>query len=331
MTAANATFIGNGAAANDRSDEATLATMRNPSHLDYPAFLVNAPFSLSADVPNNVWMEEIPEVDRKIDRHHAMVQFLEVFSVLSAGALVYVLPTPRTTGLQDLVYTANLGIVPTHLEDVNDVVVSNFTSEPRRAETPVGVAFFESMGYRTTVCPWRFEGEADLKHLRGNVYVGGYGMRSQREAYDWFEREYDMNVIKLEMTIPYLYHLDCSLFPITEDATIVYAEAYRPEEIAELEKHTHVIDVSKKSAYAGICNSVRSGKTIINSSCLHNLKIGTDAYDEEKFKIYELEKIAGSQGFELVLVNVDEYFKSGALLSCMVMHLNRSSYRIALM
>lgn len=189
MTAVNAALTRNGAESNDEPGQVAPVTTKNPSQLDYPAFLVNAPFSLSADVPNNVWMEEIPEVDRKIDRHRAMVQFLEVFSVLSAGALVYVLPTPRTTGLQDLVYTANLGIVPTHLPDVNDVVVSNFTSEPRRAETPVGVAFFESMGYRTTVCPWRFEGEADLKHLRDNIYVGGYGIRSQREAYDWFERE----------------------------------------------------------------------------------------------------------------------------------------------
>lgn len=303
----------------------------NPTQLDYPAFLVNAPFSLSTNQPNNVWMEQLSEADRAIDHARAMRQFLEVFSVLSASALVYVLPTPKTTGLQDLVYTANLGIVPTHLPDCQQVIISNFTSEPRQGETEVGVAYFQSMGYQATVCPFKFEGEADLKHLRGNVYAGGYGIRSQNEAYDWFEHEYDMKVVRVELTDDHLYHLDCGLFPITEYSTLVYTETYHPGDIANLEKHTEVIPVSQRAAYAGICNSVRVDKIILNSSCLHDLKAGTDEYEEEKTKIDELEKIAANQGFELVLVNINEFFKSGALLSCMVMHLNRNSYSVALM
>ncbi|MEV6394063.1 arginine deiminase-related protein [Streptomyces sp. NPDC051907] len=310
---------------------APTSEIANPSHLEYPAFLVNAPFSLSAEVPNNVWMEELAEDDREINRSRAMVQFLEVFSVLSAGALVYVLPTPRTTGLQDLVYVANLGIVPTHLPNVRDVIISNFTSEPRRGETQVGVDFFRQMGYEPKVSPFKFEGEADLKHLHDNVYIGGYGQRSQREAYEWMEREYDMRVVKVEMADPHLYHLDCSVFPITEHATLVHTAAYSKSDLAEMEKHTEVIDVPEAAAYSGICNSVRSGKTIVNSSCLADLKAGTDAYQEEKAKLDTLERIAGQQGFEVVLVNIDEYFKSGALLSCMVMHLNRFSYGLALM
>ncbi|MGW6455346.1 dimethylarginine dimethylaminohydrolase family protein [Streptomyces sp. NPDC055078] len=323
--------VTNDRARTDSASSGAAEPPQNPSHLDYPAFVVNAPFSLSSEVPNNVWMEELSESDREIDRGRAMVQFLELFSVLSAGALVYVLPTPRTTGLQDLVYTANLGIVPTHLPGVRDVVVSNFTSEPRRGETPVGVDYFTGMGYKATVCPHRFEGEADLKHLHDNVYVGGHGQRSERAAYEWFEREYDAQVVKLEMNNPHLYHLDCSVFPITESSTLVYTDAYSHAELAELEKHTEIIPVSEEASFSGICNSVRSGKTIINSSCLHDLKAGTDAYTEEKTKLDELERIVSQQGFELVLVNIDEYFKSGALLSCMVMHLNRFSYSLALM
>jgi len=70
---------------------------------------------------------------------------------------VYVLPTPRIEGLQDLVFTANLGIVLIHL-DPAPVVVSNFTSEPRRGEPEVGEPFFESMGYPVHFSPHRFEG-----------------------------------------------------------------------------------------------------------------------------------------------------------------------------
>ena len=43
-----------------------------------------------------------------------------------------------------------------------------------------------------------------------------------------------------------------------------------------------------------------------------------------------LEDIAVKYGFEVSYFNLSEYFKSGALLSCMVMHLNRQSYQLTL-
>ena len=118
---------------------------RNPTELERPAFLLNAPFSYSTEVANNVWMEELPEDQRAPDPRKAMTQFLELYHFLSGEGLVYVLPTPTVDGLQDLVFTANLGIVLTHRDDT-PVVVSNFASEPRRGETEVGVRFFESFG-----------------------------------------------------------------------------------------------------------------------------------------------------------------------------------------
>jgi len=35
-------------------------------------------------------------------------------------------------------------------------------------------------------------------------------------------------------------------------------------------------------------------------------------------------------GFDLSFFNLSEYHKSGALLSCMLLHLNRQSYEFAL-
>lgn len=303
----------------------------NPTQLDHPAFLMNAPFSLSTEIANNIWMEELSESARKVDASQAMSQFLQVYAGLGAAALVYVLPTPRTVGLQDLVYTANLGIVPTHLAACSDVVISNFTSGPRRAETPVGVDFFESMGYRATVCPFRFEGEADLKNLHGNVYAGGYGIRTERAAHAWLEHNFDMRIVPLQMSDPRLYHLDCSIFPLTTEYTLVQTDGFQRHELEALSRYTQIIDVSASSARVGICNSVRCGKLIFNSSCIHDLRMGTSEYDEEKAKIDDLEKIAVMHGFELVLINTSEFQKSGAMLSCMVMHLNRNSYRIPLM
>lgn len=308
----------------------TVYRPRNPTQLECPAFLVNAPFSYSTEAANNVWMEELDPDERVPDIRRAMAQFLELFHFLSGDALVYVLPTPRIDGLQDLVFTANLGIVLTHL-DPAPVVVSNFTSEPRRGETEVGVRFFELLGYETHVAPHKFEGEAELKHLHDNVYAGGYGQRSEPETYAWMERTFGMDIVKVAETDPYLYHVDCTIFPLTTEDTLVCTEMFERGEVAELEKRTNIIDVSYDDCYAGICNSVRCGNIIINSSHIHELKAGTEDYQLELRKNHKLEDIAARRALEVNYFNLSEYHKGGALLSCMVMHLNRYSYEFRLM
>jgi len=308
----------------------TLSPWRNPTQLDHPSFLLCFPFSFSTEVPNNPWMKDLDKERRRPDFKRSAVQFLELYRYLSSEALVYVLPTPRDAHLQDLVYAANLGVVLTHLDDKNTVVISNFTSEPRRGETRVGVDFFRQMGYEVSVPPTKFEGEAELKHLFGNVYVGGYGIRSEEETYAWMEKSFGMQVVKLRLTDPYLYHLDCLIFPITKENTLVCTELLEPEEVLELEKVTNIIDVSAEEAYSGICNSVRLPKVVLNSSHLHELKKGSEDYQHELQKNRKLEDIAANLALEVCFFNLSEYHKSGALLSCMVMHLNRRAYEIAL-
>ncbi len=302
----------------------------NPTQLERPSFLLNFPFSYSTDVANNVWMQDLPLEKREPNFKRAAIQFLELYRCLSAEALVYLLPTPRGVDLQDLVFTANLGIVLEHLPDRNTVVISNFSSEPRRNETEVGVRFFRDMGYEVFVPSTKFEGEAELKHLYDNVYIGGYGTRSERETYDWMERTFGMRIIRVRLVDPYLYHLDCLIFPITRESTLVCTELLDESEVAEIESATSIISVSADDCYSGICNSVRLPKTVLNSSHIHELKAGTEDYTRERQKNCTLEEIASNLALEVSYFNLSEYHKSGALLSCMVMHLNRHPYRIAL-
>ncbi len=302
---------------------------RTPSELQRPAFLLNFPFSYTTEVANNAWMTDIAEAERRPDTKRAMTQFLSAYSFLASEGLVYLLPTPRVEGLQDLVFTANLGIVLEHL-DPSPVVVANFTSEPRRGESGVGLPFFASMGYEVHFAPHRFEGEADLKHLHDNVYLGGYGLRSERESYEWMEREFDMEIVKLREIDPYLYHLDCTIFPLTREDTLVCTEMFEPEEVAELERHTNVVDVGVDECYSGICNSVRLSNTILNGSSLHGLTAGSEDYNYEVKKNRRLEDIAVEHAMEVSYFDLGEYMKGGALLSCMVMHLNRYSYAFRL-
>jgi arginine dihydrolase len=313
-----------------RSPRRAVSPWLNPTQLERPSFLLNFPFSLSTGVANNAWMEELPLEQREPDYKRATLQFLELYRFLCAEALVYLLPTPRGAELQDLVYTANLGIVLDHLASRNTAVISNFASPPRRGETAVGVKFFQDMGYEVHVAPAKFEGEAELKHLHDNVYAGGYGIHSERETYDWMRRRFDMHIVPVRLADPYLYHLDCVVFPITAADTLVCTELIDKHEIAELEKVTNVIAVSADDCYSGICNCVRLTKTILNASNIHDLKAGTDDYRAEVHKNQRLEDIAANLALEICYFNLSEYHKSGALLSCMVMHLNRHSYKFAL-
>jgi len=317
-------------AARTRFDRLPLSRL-NPTRMNKPAYLMNVPFSYSADLANNAWMVDMKDEDRKVDTHKAIRQFLELYHFIAADTLVYLLPTPGNGGLQDLVFTANIGFVPEHLSEGNTVILSNFLCESRVNEVPVGVEFFRVMGYDVHVSPHKFEGEAELKHLHDNVYIGGYGIRSERATYDWMEREFDMKVIKVEEVDEYLYHLDTTVFPLTTESTLVCTELYDKKELAQIEKETEIIDVSADEAYSGICNSVRLFNTILNASHIHDLKAGTDDYKLEKAKNRKLEDLAIEHGFELSFFNLSEYLKGGALLSCMVMHLNRRSYEFRLL
>ena len=311
--------------------EPVLLENNTPGTLTRPAYVMNAPFSYSTNTPNNPWMEELPVEKRGVDRRRAMVQFLQLYRYLSSDSVVFLVPTPRGCALQDLVFTANLGVVLEHVPGRDVAVISNFTSEPRRGETNVGLGFFAAMGYQTIVSPHRFEGDADLKHLRDNVYVGGYGIRSERETYEWMERAFDMRVIKVGLTDPYLYHLDCSVFPITREDTLVCTELFEKDEVAEIARHTNVIDVSLDASLSGVCNSVRLYNSVLNASNIHDLKAGTEDYAHEIAKNRCLEDIAARLALDVSFFNLSEFLKGGALLSCLVMHLNRTSYDVSLL
>jgi N-dimethylarginine dimethylaminohydrolase len=310
--------------------EAVAPRVLNPTQLSKPSFLLSVPFSYSTAVANNAWMRDISDEERAPDFKKAMRQFLELYHFIASEGLVYLVPSPGDCELQDLVFTANLGCVLEHLPGRNTVVLSNFTSEPRVGEAAVGKSFFEALGYHVVQPPHKFEGEAELKHLYDNVYVGGYGIRSELEAFEWMEEHLDMKIIMVEEVEPYLYHLDCSIFPLTRDETLVCTELYADEEVAVLEQHTNIIDVSVDDCFSGICNSARLSNTIMNGSHIHDLKAGTDEYREEIRKNRRLEDIAVERGFEVNYFNLSEYLKGGALLSCMVMHLNRHSYDFTL-
>ena len=145
------------------------------------------------------------------------------------------------------------------------------------------------------------------------------------------EEQYGMDILKLEMVDEYLYHLDCSIFALNNNQTLVCTELFEEEELIEMEKYTEIIDIDIDDAFCGLANSVRMGNMIMCASNIAELKKSHEYYAGEVHKIKTLEKICGDAGMEPVIFNLSEYMKSGAMLSCMMMHLNRVDHNRTLL
>ncbi len=298
--------------------------IETPSQLQIQSYLMNFPHTLSTEVPNNIWMQEADPKDLVVNKPRAYRQWFDLYTFLAGSSLVYLLPNSQP--LQDITYVANLGIHLPHIKDKNIVLLSNFTSSPRVGEELVGKRFFEELGYETYICPHKWEGEADLKYIRDNVYIGGYGIRSHYDSYDWMAENFNMEIIDVEMVDEYLYHLDCTIFPLTTHDLLMCTEMYDPSEIARIERYINIIDVNIDDAMGGITNSIRMGNLILCGSNISELKAHDKDYKYEKDKINNLEKICAELGQEVIIINLSEFLKSGACLSCLTFHMNRVDF-----
>lgn len=290
------------------------------SQLKSPSYAMCFPFNLDTKNPNNIWMKEMTSDELKINKNKAYRQFFDLYNFLAGSGCVTLIP--NIEGLQDQVYTANVGCYLPHIKDRNVILLSNFTSSPRVGEEIPADLHFKALGYETFKSPYKWEGEADLKYLKDNIYICGYGQRTELATHKWMKDNFDMNIISVEMVDEYLYHLDCSIFPLSQNKTMICTELFAPEELKEIEKYSELVDVDSDAAYSGICNSVRMGNTILCASNINELKAKDENYLVEKHKIATLEHICAKEGMEPILFNLSEYMKSGAMLSCCVMQLN---------
>lgn len=281
-----------------------------------PVFLMNPPLTLETNIPNNRTMSLLSEEERKVDFDRAMDQWLALYRKLSNRSLVYLLPSSKP--LQDLTFVSNIGVILNHLE--NPVaVVSNFRAEGRQGESVVGKNFFNELGYDVHRPDSYFEGEADFKHLSGNVYFGGYGLRSSVKSHHWMMNEFGAEVISIKLDDPHLFHLDCALFVIDEESILLCTTICEKETIKSIEKHCRIIDVPIDLAYRGATNSVRLGSSILTESRVEQLNKGEQHYLVEKKKRAFMEKIAVEKELDISFFDLNEFHKSGAMLSCLVM------------
>jgi N-dimethylarginine dimethylaminohydrolase len=273
-------------------------------------------------------MTEMSDEDRKLNMDKAYRQWGDLYHFIAGVATVHLLPSGGD--YQDQIYVANLGIVLPHLKQPT-IVLSKYKSEPRQGEEDIGKDFFKIWNkyhknkYDIDMAPFFWEGEAETKFLHDNIYAGGYGQRTDRKIYKWFEDNFDMKVIQVEMTDDKLYHFDCMFFPLTKEKSIVCTEIMKPEEIKALEKVTEIIPITNEEAHDGITNCVRVRNMVLMASDLMALKETSKEYKHERATVERLQEICVDEGLCPVVFNMSELEKSGAALSCTCLHLNHES------
>jgi N-dimethylarginine dimethylaminohydrolase len=279
--------------------------MKTPTDWHGPVFLMNFPLSVSNNCPNNVIM--IPEVQGEYDKTKAASQWLNLYRKITERALVYVLP--GHSDLQDLPFVANLGCYLPHVSRPT-ILLASFSSIPRRGEEVIGSKFFNSFDYLVEQPPYRWEGEADLKWVRENIYIGGIGSRSDIKAYEWMSEQYEMEVVHIELTDPKMYHVDGVYFQLTDTKALVNVSVLKPRDVKKLERLVEIVEIPKVYANEGWTNCIR-----INDSILH----GPSA------PIVTFGTLLAKHDFELEVFDLTEFDKSGADLSCLCMHLNHKN------
>jgi N-dimethylarginine dimethylaminohydrolase len=129
-----------------------------------------------------------------------------------------------------------------------------------------------------------------------------------------------MDIVPFRITDPYLYHLDCCFLRITDEAVLVCTSVAGRRSLRALEQRCEIIDVSLQHARAGLTSCLLLPGEILCDSDIVELGKTSEFYSVEKSKIERLETICSRFGRTLHVFCMSEFYKSGAQLSCLMMH-----------
>jgi N-dimethylarginine dimethylaminohydrolase len=243
----------------------------------------------------NPWMSRSRQSDRQI----AQEQWRKLYRLLEdVLGLEIALVEPRP-GLPDMVFTANAGWVCKE-----KFIASNFRYEVRRGETPHFVNWFEVRGYEIVHLPDEkfFEGEGDLL-MCGDLLFAGYHIRSDILSHQKVAEVIEHEILSLELTNDWFYHLDTSFCPLAPGQALYYPAAFDAYALKVLENHIEtLIPVVEEEARQFACNAiVVDNSVVMNDGCP---------------KIRDQLK---SLGYSVLETSLSEFIKAGGSAKCLVL------------
>jgi N-dimethylarginine dimethylaminohydrolase len=228
------------------------------------------------------------------------------------GILEAVLEINGVKGLEDMVFTANQSF-PWELDGKKVVVMSRMRHDSREREVPYFREFYKKLGYQLLELKSNvhFEGMGDLiPHYGKNLLWGGYGHRTDAEAYKEISELLKVPVVLLKLEDPRFYHLDTCFIPVDENTALLTPAAFKPEDLKGFKKlFKNIIEIPDEEANkyfalnAHLVNDRKSKKKVAV------IQKGTTVMKKELNKL----------GFEVTEIDTSEYIKSGGSCFCMKM------------
>lgn len=243
----------------------------------------------------NPWMN----IKNQVNKFSALKQWRDLYKIYSErlGRKINLVSAqkgiPEMTFLGDSVFIYK-----------NKVISSNFVYRKRQKEEEYITNWFSKRNYRIKRLPENifFEGSADA-FVWNNKILGGWGVRSDKEAYSIISNFFGIEVAALELIDPKFYHLDTALFPINQNLIAYYPAAFARESRDKIENlGAEVIRVNHDEAYRFVCNSISVKNIIVMPKrCPH-------------FK-----KDVESKGYKTIEVDISEFAKAGGGIKCLTL------------
>jgi N-dimethylarginine dimethylaminohydrolase len=279
-----------------------------------PHFLMTDPAGFEVCYQINPWMRPAAwsaDPDACRARAQAASEALQR-ALVDAGAEVEAIKA--APGLPDLVFPANAAVV---LD--GRVLLARFRCPERRGEEAVFRRVFlelQRRGLVSEVCELPdhlfHEGAGDAIWDAGRqLFWGGFGPRSSREALDVVGETFCQEVVPLELATPRFYHLDTCFCPLSGGEVMYHPPAFTEGALAAIRARVPArqrIEADAAEAAAFCVNAVNLGRTLIMARAPASLR-----------------RALIRRGYRLVEVDLDPFMLSGGAAYCMTLRLDRRS------
>ena len=243
----------------------------------------------------NPWMSR----SRQSNPELAQGQWRDLYQLLQERLDAEVAVLEPRPGLPDMVFTANAGLV---WED--KFITSNFRHEVRRGEAPFFENWFQVRGYEVLYLPEEnfFEGEGDLLSC-GEILFAGYHIRSDIVSHQKVSEITEREILSLELTNEWFYHLDTCFCPLGKGQALYYPAAFDGYAAKVLENNIPtLVPVAEEEAMRFACNAiVVDNAVVMNENCPKTRG--------------QLESL----GFSVFETPLSEFIKAGGSAKCLVL------------
>jgi N-dimethylarginine dimethylaminohydrolase len=190
---------------------------------------------------------------------------------------------PSQPSLPDMVFCANAGL-PFLLNKKNKgIILSNMYNNERKEESTFFQKWFKkNTDFTVLSMPSNiyFEGAGDaLWHPHHYLLWGGFGIRTDKEAFNIISKKLNISIITLELCNEHFFHLDTCLCLLNENTALFYPEAFTQDSQKLINKLIkNIIPVSKSDALNFACNAYSPDEKHVilqkgSKETIRNLKI----------------------------------------------------------